>query len=72
MKSHRASEREKLKKRMAETIKSELESLSPSMKSIFIEDIITAFESRLKVLSGAQANIEFFVSEEVICSNAEI
>jgi hypothetical protein len=57
---------------MAKTIKNELESLSPSMRSIFIDDIITAFESRLKVLNGAQADIEFFVSEEVICSNAEI
>ena len=46
-----ATEHEKLKMLMVETFQNEMQSLNDNMKAILADDLVTAFYSRLKVMS---------------------
>ena len=58
-----------LKTKIASALDEDMKILSASMKSVLIDDLITAFESRLQVLYSTQVTINFAVdSREVLYS----
>jgi hypothetical protein len=68
-----AQKRRILKRKMAKAVAKDIESLSPPMQSIFVDDLICAFENRLKVLASTKSGIEFSVnSERVLVGNTQI
>ena len=55
---------------MASALNDDMGTLPATMKNILIDDLITAFENRLKVLAATQTNISFYVdTEEIILTN---
>lgn len=58
-----------LKTKMAIALDEDIKNLPASMKRVLIDDLITAFESRLKVLNSTHVTINFAVnSREVLYS----
>jgi hypothetical protein len=53
--------RKELKSKMAEALNEKMKILSPGMQDILVDDLITAFESRLAVLDKAQSNLHCLV-----------
>lgn len=49
---------------MASALNSDMGRLPSSMKSILIDDLVTAFESRIKALGTTHSNISFVVNSE--------
>jgi hypothetical protein len=45
----------------------EIEMLSTELQEILLDDLVTAFENRLKVLNRVQSTLEFEVAEGVEC-----
>lgn len=72
MKSHKTSNRRTLKTKMASALKSDMGTLPAAMKSILIDDLVTAFESRLKALAATQSNISFVAHTEEIGLKATV
>jgi len=54
---------------MAEALNYKINNLSSTMKEILLDDLVTAFESRLEVLSNAQSNVKCFVDIGVKVAN---
>jgi hypothetical protein len=54
--------RRELQKRMAQVFSGELQMLSAEMQGILVDDLVTAFESRLKVFNRAQAGLREITS----------
>jgi hypothetical protein len=54
--------RKDLKNKMASVLNDKIQGLSADMKEILLDDLVTAFESRLDVLSQAQENV-FYVAD---------
>jgi hypothetical protein len=48
--------RKELKNKMAEVFSDKIKTLPAEMQDIFLDDIVTAFENRLDVLSRAQSS----------------
>ena len=44
---------------MASALNNDMNALPSEMKSILIDDLVTAFENRKKALAAAQSNISF-------------
>jgi hypothetical protein len=61
MKKTENTSRKALKSKMAETLNNEIKSLSPVMQEILLDDLVTAFQNRVKVLTEASTNFQFFV-----------
>ena len=61
--------RKELKTKMASALNDDIKTLSPCMQEILLDDLITAFESRLAVLNQAQSNVHCFVEVGVKVSN---
>jgi hypothetical protein len=59
--------REELRYKLKAVFGEELQMLSTELKEILIDDLVTAFENRLKVLSRAQSNLGFEGVESVLC-----
>ena len=55
-----------LKIKMALALRDELSELSAGMRAILIDDLVCAFESRLKVLARAEAHTDFEMNFEEI------
>jgi len=56
-----------LKTKIASALDEDIKILPEPMKTVLIDDLITAFENRLKVLNSAQVTVNFAVdSREVI------
>ena len=72
MKSHKNSNRRTLKTKMASALKSDMGALPVAMKSILIDDLVTAFENRLKALSATESNISFIAHTEEIGLKATV
>ncbi len=53
--------RKSLKIKMSHALKEELSILPVQMQTILVDDLITAFESRIAVLSRAKSNVDFAV-----------
>jgi hypothetical protein len=54
MKYQKNLDRKTLKNKMAQALDEDIKTLSSGMKAILLDDLATAFESRLSVLSSAQ------------------
>jgi hypothetical protein len=54
--------REALKAKMAKSLDENLSVLSPAMQDIVIDDLVTAFENRLKVFSCKKSNLQYIVN----------
>ena len=65
MKKTMITKRKVLKNKMAEVLNTNIETLSSEMKDILLDDLITAFENRLKVLNQSQLNVQFFADNEI-------
>jgi hypothetical protein len=62
-----SKERNELKLKMATVFSARLQMLSPELQQILLDDLVTAFENRLKVLKGTQLTLEFEIAEGVEC-----
>jgi hypothetical protein len=57
---------------MASALNDDMRTLPTAMKNILIDDLVTAFESRLRALSSTQANFCFVVNTEDVSLKATI
>jgi hypothetical protein len=66
-KSNATNNRKKLENKMAKVFATEIKSLPAEFRSIMVDDLVTAFESRLAVFSRAQSNSDFLnvIEEEI-------
>ena len=62
-----SKDRNKLKHKMAAVVGEEIQLLSVELQEIFLDDLVTAFENRLKVLNSTQSNVKFKMAESVEC-----
>ena len=52
-----AKSRKELKYKMAAVFSEKIQTLSPDLQDVLLDDLVTAFENRLNVLSRAQLNM---------------
>jgi hypothetical protein len=65
MKKTMITKRKALKNKMAEALHSNITTLSSEMKDILLDDLITAFQNRLKVLNQSPLNVQFLADNEI-------
>ena len=53
--------RKALKTKILKALSEEIQDFSPDMKDILADDLVTAFESRCKVLNNSRSNLECHV-----------
>ena len=70
MKTYKTSNRRTLKTKMASALNDDMKTLPAAMKNILVDDLVTAFESRLKALASTQSNISFYANTEEIALKA--
>jgi len=57
--------RKELKKKMGKALRDRIKPLPTELQDILLDDLITAFESRLAVLNPEQSNLHWFVDERL-------
>ena len=57
MKKQTNTNRKTIKNKMAEVLNDNIKMLSTGMQEILLDDLVTAFESRIKILKQAQLNL---------------
>lgn len=62
-----SKERNELELKMATVFSEKLQMLSTELQQILLDDLVTAFENRLKALNRAQSTLKFEVAESVEC-----
>ena len=62
-KQYSSKERNELKLKMAAVFSEELQMLSKELQKILLDDLVTAFENRLKVLGKAQSTVKLEMAE---------
>jgi hypothetical protein len=67
-----ARSREKLKNKIAAVLSDNIKTLSPVMQEILLDDLITAFESRLAVMNRAESSVQCFVGVGVKIPNETV
>jgi hypothetical protein len=67
-----SKDRKSLKMKMAEALNGNIKTLSSEMQEILLDDLVTALESRVEVLSNSQLNLRCFANVGVKVSNAQI
>ena len=72
MKQLSIRERGTLKKKMAKALNDEIKPLPVEMQNILLDDMVTAFESRLAVLIPEESNVIYFIEEKVKVLNQTI
>ena len=65
MKQLSIRERGTIKKKMAKALNDEIKPLPVEMQNILLDDMVTAFESRLAVLIPEDSNTIYFIEEKV-------
>ena len=58
-------ERSELRLKMATVFSEKLQMLSTELQQLLLDDLVTAFENRLKVLNRAQSTVKFEMAESV-------
>ena len=53
--------RKVLKSKMAEALKDEIKTLPADLKEILVDDLVTAFQNRVKVVREASSDLEYYV-----------
>jgi hypothetical protein len=61
-----SKDRNELRRKMATVLGEEIQMLSTELQEI-LDDFVTAFENRLKVLNREQSNLKFEMAESVEC-----
>ena len=56
--------RKKLENKMAKVLEEDMKSLPAEFRKIMVDDLMTAFESRLGILSRVQSNLKFITITE--------
>ncbi len=72
MKELSGKKRKELKTKMSEALSDKITSLSAELQDILIDDLVTAFESRLSVLNMEQSNLHFYVEDRVKVFNTTL
>jgi hypothetical protein len=62
-KQYSSKERNELKLKMAAVFSEELQMLSKELQKILLDDLVTAFENRLKVIDRAQSTVKLEMAE---------
>lgn len=60
-----SKERNELKLKMATVFSEKIQTLSTELQEILLDDLVSAFENRLKVLNRAQSNLKLEIAERV-------
>jgi hypothetical protein len=65
--SNATKHRKNLENKMAKIFAAEIASFSPEFREILVDDMVSAFEGRLLILSRAQSNSDFLnvIEEEI-------
>ena len=58
-----AKSRKELKYKMAAVFSEKIQTLSPDLQDVLLDDLVTAFENRVKVLNRVQSNVHFEIAE---------
>ena len=61
MKKPKMTKRTALKKKMIEALNDDIKMLPAEMQDILVDDLITAFQNRMKVVSETELNLQCFV-----------
>lgn len=61
MKKANNTYRKTLKSKMAEALNEEIKTLPAGMQEILLDDLVTAFQNRVKVVKEATLNLEYYV-----------
>jgi hypothetical protein len=56
--------RKELENKMAKVFEKDMKSLPAELRKIMANDLVSAFESRLRVLNQAQSNLQFIMITE--------
>jgi len=68
MKKQKSSKnRKELKRKMADVLDKNIQTLSTELQEILLDDLVTAFENRLSVLNKAQATVKLETAELAEC-----
>ena len=64
-----AKSRKELKHKMAAVFSEKIQTLSPDLQDVLLDDLVTAFENRLNMLNRAQLNMQCLalITEGVEC-----
>ena len=64
-----AKSRKELKYKMATVFSEKIQTLSPDLQDVLLDDLVTAFENRLSVLNRSQLNVKCLavITEAVEC-----
>lgn len=54
--------REVIKAKMASALSESISTLSPAIQEIVIDDLVTAFENRLKIFINSKSNLAFLTN----------
>ena len=66
-----SKERNELKIKMATVFSEKLQTLSTELQEMLIDDLVSAFENRLKVFNRAQSNVKLEAAERVSCATVQ-
>jgi len=72
MKKISSKNRKALKNKMAKVLGDRIRNLSAGMQDILVDDLITAFESRMIVLNQAQSNLQCLIDFGVEVENEQL
>ena len=61
MKKTNNTDRKALKSKMAEALNDEIKMLPVGMQEILLDDLVTAFQNRVKVVKQVTSNLEYYV-----------
>jgi hypothetical protein len=63
-----SKKRNEIKLKMATVFGDRLQMLSAELQEMLIDDLVSAFENRLKVFCRAQSNVKLEIAESVDCA----
>jgi hypothetical protein len=61
MRKTKITNRKVLKGKMAEALNDEIKTLPADLKEILVDDLVTAFQNRVKVVKEATSDLEYYV-----------
>ena len=64
--------RNELRRKMASVFDEKIQMLPIELQGILLDDLVTAFENRLKVLSRAQSTVKLEMAECVECETFQV
>lgn len=62
---YNSKDRDALKLKMATIFREKIQMFSTELQEMLLDDLVTAFENRAKVLNRAQSSVQFEVAERV-------